>query len=290
MPAADDVVQHAQDALDRLYRSIEAADAPTIRDSLQPDVFVFTPTADGVLTSSDAVVADIDRWSQRVAQQKTALRLTSNRRVGGASPTASGAWIFDDLVAEAMSDGRVRCTVPIRLTALLVPNDGWRVAACYWSVPFPTQDEQDHVKHAGDLALGRALVDEVAEDAEPLVAALHDGLTEPSRLPALYSSREDHVTIGSVVDEVFLGPAGRAAWTEFVQYVSAFVPRGGVRAALASSDLAWLAANIDIGSPPTPYRFFYIWVHEEDGWQIVVSHDGVSRDPFMVGEAASDRH
>ena len=68
-----------------------------------------------------------------------------------------------------------------------------------------------------------------------------------------------------------------AAWAEFVGYVSDYTLRGPLRAALTTNDLGWLAANIDIGQPPTPYRFFYIWLHETDTWRIVISHDAVSR-------------
>jgi hypothetical protein len=54
-----------------------------------------------------------------------------------------------------------------------------------------------------------------------------------------------------------------------------------MRAALVAPDAGWSAANIDIGEPSTPYRFFYIWTREEAaGWRIVVSHDAVSRDPL----------
>jgi hypothetical protein len=110
-----------------------------------------------------------------------------------------------------------------------------------------------------------------------LAAALTGALQEPRLLPELYSTREDHATIGSVIDEVFVGPAGRAAWQEFVGYVSDYTLKGSLRAALTTNDLGWLAANIDIGQPPTPYRFFYIWLRETDTWRIVISHDAVSR-------------
>ena len=121
--------------------------------------------------------------------------------------------------------------------------------------------------------------------AAPYVAALIQALDEPRLLPGLYSTRQDHATIGSVVDEVFLGPAGKAAWQEFVGFVSSFILRGPVRAALVTEDLGWLAANIDIGQPPTPYRFFYIWLREPGDWRIAISHDSVSRslDPATLG-------
>src|SRR5205807_666545 len=83
--------------------------------------------------------------------------------------------------------------------------------------------------------------------------------------PELYSTGNDHVTIGSVTDEVFVGPAGRAAWEEFVQYVHAFTLRGDMRCELVTSDAGWLAANIDVGEHRTPYRFFYIWSRDEGG-------------------------
>jgi ketosteroid isomerase-like protein len=282
MPLADGATEQAPDVLDALYRAIESFDASPVLAALRPDVFVFSPTADGVLTSGDAVVRDLERWSRAVAHDGATLRLHSTRRVVGTSPSGQGSWVFDDLIAEARSNGMTLCSVPIRVTALLVSDDGWRIAAAYWSIPFPTQDDQDAVKHAGDLAPGNALDESVGEGAEELVAGLRRALAQPAGLPGLYSAREDHVTIGSVVEEVFLGGAGRAAWTEFVEYVTAFVPRGGMRAAVAGPDVAWLAANIDIGSPPTPYRFFYVWIHRDDSWEIVVSHDAVSRDPLAA--------
>src|SRR5439155_1626345 len=55
---------------------------------------------------------------------------------------------------------------------------------------------------------------------------------------------------------------------------------GAASAAVTGPDVGWLAANIEIGAPRTPYRFFYIWVRADDRWQIFVSHDAVSRNPW----------
>jgi len=133
------------------------------------------------------------------------------------------------------------------------------------------------VKAAGDLEPGAMLEDGVAAESQPLADALTAALADPRLLPDLYSPRDEHATIASVLDEVFLGPAGKAAWQQFVEVVSSFTLRGPLRGALVVDDLARLAANIDIGQPPTPYRFFYGWLREDDGWRIVVSHDAVSR-------------
>lgn len=273
--------------LDALYAAAEACDLAALRAALRPDVFVLTATDDGVLTSADAVADDITRWSTAAAAGGGALRLRATRRTVGVSASRRGAWVFDDLVAETARRDGATCSVAIRLTALLSSDDGWQVAAAYWSVPFPTQGEQDAVKHAGQLRPGRVLTDGIGEGTAKLAARLRDALAEPRQLPDLYSAGDDHVTVGSVVDEVFLGGEGRAAWSEFVQHVTTFVPRGGIRAALAAPDVAWLATNIDISNPPTPYRFFYIWALADAGWHIVVSHDAVSRDPVRAAATAS---
>jgi hypothetical protein len=186
-----------------------------------------------------------------------------------------------------MHGGIPSSAVFIRCTALLVLDGTWRIAAAYWSIPFESQAAQDAVKRSGDLEPGMELEAAVAPAARPLADALQRALNNPELLPGLYSTRSDHVTLGSVVDEVFLGAAGQGAWAEFVEHVSTFELRGAMRAALVAPDVGWLAANVDIGQPPTPYRFFYVWVDDEPGWRIVVSHDAVSRDPFRDTAAAS---
>ena len=190
-----------------------------------------------------------------------------------------GMSVFDQLTAQSMRGGTAECAVSIRLTTLLALDNDWRIAAAYWSVPFRTQADQDAVKRLGRLQPGRVLDEAVTDDAAHLVRALRSAIDEPRLLPDLYSTSDNQVTIGSVADEVFVGETGKAAWAEFVQYVTAFVPRGPMRAALAAPDIGWLAANIDVGHPSTPYRFFYVWTRESTGWRIVVSHDAVSRIP-----------
>lgn len=282
---ADDVApEHvAAGVLGALFRAAESGDRELPRSILRPDAFVLTPTADGVLTSADLVIEDLRRWFDGVAARDATLRLRSERPVVGASGSGRAIWAFAQVVAEVVRAGTVTCSVPIRLTALLARDQDWRIAAAYWSVPFPTQDEQDAVKRAGQLEPGRILDEAIDRDAESFVGALCAALAEPRLIPPLYSTRDDHVTIGSVVDEVFLGGAARAAWTEFVLHVTSFVPRGPMRAALVAPDAGWLAANIGVGQPPTPYRFFYIWIQEESEWRIAVSHDAVSRDPLDAG-------
>lgn len=269
--------------LETFYRAVESSDPERLRRLLRRDAIVFTPTADGVLTSTELVIADIQRWLDAVGARGGTLRLRSDSVLAGAAPSGQCLWVFDQLIAEEVHGDTVVCSVPIRLTALLALDEEWRMAAAYWSVPFRTQEVQDAVKHAGALEPGMPLDEAVAPDARPLVDALQAALDRPGLLPTLYSTRDDHVTIGSVVEEVFVGVAGRSAWEEFVQYVTEFARRGPMRAALVAPDAGWLAANVDIGKPATPYRFFYIWLQEESGWRIVVSHDAVSRDPLASG-------
>jgi hypothetical protein len=245
----DEARSSASGVLDLVYRTVESADEVTLRSCLTPDAFVLAPEAGGVLDSANAVVTD-----------------------------SGSGWVFDQLVVKLGAEGGVDRDLIVRVTALVVNGPtGLRVAAAYWSVPYETQDEQDAVKHAGRLRPGAELPEGVGVGAEALVELLVSALARPSTLPGLYSVGSGAVTIGSVVDEVFEGSTGRAAWQEFVQFVSAFAPRGPIRARLVTADLGWVAANIGIGEPPTPYRFFYVWHREGEDWRIVVSHDGVSR-------------
>jgi hypothetical protein len=244
-----------------LYAAIESDDDSAVSALLRPDAFVMTAAADGILLSADAVVADIKRWRDGCRLEI----VTSTIGTAG----ANARWVFDQLVVG---------DVPVRVTALIARDTTWRIAAAYWSIPYATQDEQDSVKAAGQLEPGVELTDQVTIDAHPLADALRAAIADPSLLPGLYSTADAHVTIGSVTDEVFIGNAGRAAWEDFVGHVRAFSLRGPMRGALVQPDTGWLAANIDIGEPATPYRFFYIWHHDRRGWRIVVSHDAVSRD------------
>jgi len=274
----------AAQSVDELYRAIERGDGGEMGDRFRADAFVFNPTAEGVLTSAQATVMDLIGWFDAVNARGTVLRLRIDSRRGGVNAEGTAAWLFDQLTAEVVDQGSVACSVAIRMTALMALADRWQVAAAYWSIPYDTQAEQDRVKAAGELPAGAGLPEGVAEVARPFVDALSSALARPDLLPQLYSDEDDHVTIGSVVDEVFLGAAGRAAWREFVRHVTEFKLRGPLRAELVVPDVGWLAANIEVGSPPTPYRFFYIWQFGLNGWQITVQHDAVSRDPLDAAD------
>jgi hypothetical protein len=273
----DEARSSASGVLDLVYRTVESADEVTLRSCLTPDAFVLAPEAGGVLDSANAVVADLASRARSLHDRGRTLQIEVAQRLVGVTDSGSG-WVFDQLVVKLGAEGGVDRDLIVRVTALVVNGPtGLRVAAAYWSVPYETQDEQDAVKHAGRLRPGAELPEGVGVGAEALVELLVSALARPSTLPGLYSVGSGAVTIGSVVDEVFEGSTGRAAWQEFVQFVSAFAPRGPIRARLVTADLGWVAANIGIGEPPTPYRFFYVWHREGEDWRIVVSHDGVSR-------------
>lgn len=263
--------------LDSVYQAVAAGELDEFARQLREDVFVCTPEADGVLLSREEVTGAAAEWFSSIRALPGGIRLEAETLASGQSPDGNAAWLFD-VVSIRVGEHEDVLPIRVRVTAVLTRTTGaWRVASCYWSLPFGTQAEQDAVKHAGRLDAGMLLPEGVDPPARPLETALVQALEEPRRLPDLYSVSPGHATIGSVVDEVFLGDAGRAAWREFVQYVSSFTLRGPVRAAQVNQDVAWLAANIDIGEPPTPYRFFYVWGREDGDWRIVISHDAVAR-------------
>lgn len=268
------VVREIRPVLTRLYAALAPYDEDELRAVLRDDAFVFSALADGVCVSADEVVADLRRWSESLAAAGATIEVTES--VSGSSPSGHGGWVFDRLSV---------CGTEIRVTALLVREESWRIAAAYWSVPYPTQEQQDQDKHDGRLEPGVELEESLTGEAPDLARSLAAALAAPASLPALLSDDFDHVSLGSVTAEVFVGMQGRAVWSEFVQFVTAFSLRGPVRGA-TYGDVGWLAANIQIGEPATPYRFFYVWARDDDGWHIRISHDAVSRDPLAAARAA----
>lgn len=265
--------------LDALYRAVEDGNSSAVRESLTPDAFVLGPEADAVFESADAAATSLTSRLRVISDSDQAIEIRTGHRVIGTADDGSG-WVFDQItVATRDAGGHLLRELSVRVTALVSHGQsGPRVAAAYWSVPYETQAEQDAVKNAGRLQPGNEFRPRVDDAAEPLVGLLVEALADPRQLPELYSSCPEHVSLGSVTDEVFEGAAGRDIWQQFVRHVSVFVPRGPFRAHLIAPGLGWVAANIGIGEPPTPYRFFYVWQLEDDGWRIVVSHDGVSRN------------
>jgi hypothetical protein len=122
---------------------------------LLDDVFVLTPTANGVLTSAAKVVADTRRWVDALTARGAILRLRSQELVAGTSPSGQTVWVFDQVIAEAVRDGAILCSVPVRLTALRALESDWSIASAYWSVPFPTQAEQDTTSSKENWSPGR---------------------------------------------------------------------------------------------------------------------------------------
>ncbi len=108
-----------------------------------------------------------------------------------------------------------------------------------------------------DAFLFTTQADDVAPELQAAADALAGAFTNLAALPELYSTRADAVVLGSAADELFFGPAAKAAWQKFIGYNPRMKFRGGLRAAL---------------------------VEPEVGWRIVVSHDSVSLEPAPAVE------
>jgi ketosteroid isomerase-like protein len=266
-----------------LHTAIEKKDILRMADLVVADVFVFGAAAEAISIGRDQFVTDLHSEFERVKEAQ--LRVLSPEIQVGLCDSGSSAWFLDRFVVNIVEDREIPRQIPIRVTGLLVRGSDWRLAAAFWSVPLRDNDYQYSLLEAGKIKSGVTLKDQVTPEAQPLAQSLAKVMTQPHSMPGLYSTHEDTFVIGSTVDEVFRGVEGKKWVQEIVNLPLKFAVRGGMRGAVTPDDqTAWVAAHIDLsGGFTVPYRFLYIWLREQDGWKIVLSHDAISIDPSNPG-------
>jgi ketosteroid isomerase-like protein len=266
-----------------LHEAIEHKEALRLGELAVPDVFVLGSAAEAVSIGRDQFVSHLQSQFEQAGE--ALLRVQSMQVEVGLCDSGRSAWFLDRFVIDILNKQEISPSFPIRLTGLLEYEQDWRLAAAYWSIPLRDNDYQYSLLEEGKIRAGVALEDQVAVGTQPLVQSLANVMAEPAAMPGLYSTQEDSFTIGSTVDEVFHGVDGKGWVQEIVQLPLKFAIRGGIRSGVSQDgSTAWMATHIDLsGGLTVPYRFFYAWLREKDGWRIVVSHDGVSIDPSNPG-------
>jgi ketosteroid isomerase-like protein len=266
-----------------IHEAIEHKDALRLGELVVPDVFIFGSAAEAVSIGRDQFVSHLCNDFAQTGE--AILRVQSPQIEVGLCESGESAWFLDRFVIDVMGGQEIPQGLPVRLTGLLVHEPDWRLAAGYWSIPVRDNDTQHTLLEDGKIRAGLALESQVSNEAQTLAQSLVAVMAEPACMPELYSRREDAYTIGSTVDEVFHAAEGRSWVQEIVQLPLGFAIRGGMRGAVAPDGCtAWMATHVDLsGGLTVPYRFFYVWLHEQNGWKIVISHDGVSIDPFNPG-------
>jgi ketosteroid isomerase-like protein len=263
--------------------AIEDKDLPRLVKLVVEDVFVYGSAAQAVYIGRDQFIASISAMFDQSAGAK--IRLQSAEIKVGVCPSGISAWFFDRFMVEIVKENGIKKSIPVRITGLMVLEQDWRLAAAYWSIPLRSNEYQYSLLRAGKIPAGIELKTQVAAEAQPLAQSILNAVAQPHSMPELYAIREDAVTVGSTVDEIFFAIEGKNFVSEIVQLPIKFSVRGGIRGAVSSDGLtAWIATHIDLsGSLTVPYRFFYVWVRENEGWKIVISHDAVSIDPCYPG-------
>ena len=267
----------------KLHNAVEHKDIKWFGEFSTPDVFVLGSAADAVFNDRTQFLQGLQGLFAKL-QDKDLLLHATETRVGICS-SGRTAWFLDRFNVDVPGDNDQPSSIPVRLTGLLVRDQDWHLSAASWSIPLRDNDYQYELLAAGKIPPGVAMQNRVSPAAQPLGEIIHKVMAQPSLMPSFYSTYPDTFTIGSTVDEVFFGPEGKNWVGEIVQLPLRFAVRGGIQAAVSPDGCtAWLAANIDLsGGLTVPYRFFYIWLLGQDGWQIVLSHDAVSIDPLDPG-------
>jgi len=261
------------------YTAIEHKDLLRMGELAVEDVFVLGSAAEAVSASREQFIAGLHSQYERV--KDTIVRIQSSDIHVGLCDSHRSAWFFDRFVIEVVRDQEIINSVPIRLTGLLIRDQVWKLASAFWSIPLRSNEYQYSLLQDGKIQAGIALEDHIPPEAQPLAQSLVKVMAQPHSMPELYATSEDTFVIGSRVDEVFFASQGKNWVEQIVLLPLKFAVRGGIRAAAAPDGCtAWMATNIDLsGGLTVSYRFFYIWLHEQGEWKIVLSHDAVSIDP-----------
>ena len=265
-----------------IHSAITHKNAQHLSELVVDDVFMFGATANAVSVGKSQLVTEFQSYFEQTKDVQ--FHIESAETKIGLCHSGKSAWFFDQFVI-GFADKEKERDIRIRFTGLLTLDSNWRFAAGYWSIPLRSNEYQYSLLQNGKIPFGMALDSQVSSEAQALAQSLGESMQQPSLMPELYSIRDDAFTIGSTVDEVFFAADGK----DFVQQITGlplkFAMRGGAHGkVLADGCTAWMATHMDIvGGITMPYRFFYIWVREQDGWKIVVSHDAVSIDPFNSG-------
>lgn len=266
----------------QFYSAIVRKDTRGLGDLVANDIFVLGSGAKDV---SIGRIEFISKLHDQLWQMKDDLRVKVTQERVGISDSGRSAWFFASFVLEVVRDEKISRSIPIRVTGLCVQRQDWLLAAAYWSIPLRGNEYQYSLLKEGKISAGVALGEHISLEAQPLAQLLSQAVAQPLTMSELYSTGADAITVGSTVDEILLADAGKNFVGEIVQLPLKFTIRGGIRAALAPDNrTAWMATNIDLsGGLTTPYRFFYVWQREQDGWKIVVSHDAVVIDAQSPG-------
>lgn len=266
-----------------IHTAIENKDTQSLNKLALGGVFVLGAAAQDVSIGKNQCLANLRSYFEQ--SKDVEFHVQSSMPRVGLCDSRRSAWIADQFVVDIVVNGEITRSIPIRLTGLLVQDQDWRLSATYWSIPLRNNEYQHALLHDGKIQSGFPLDDQVAPKVHLIAQSLAKVMTNPISMSELYSVREDSITIGSTIDEVFLAADGKNWVREITELPLKFALRGGVRGGVSPDGCtAWIATHVDIvGGITMPYRFFYIWLREQDGWKIVVSHDAVSIDPFNSG-------
>jgi ketosteroid isomerase-like protein len=265
--------------LQEFHSAIAHKNAQRLSELVVDDVFMFGAAANAVSVGESQLIMEFHSYFEQAKDIQ--FHIQSSETKIGLSDSGQSAWFFNQFFIN-VAGKKKECDVPIRFTGLLTLDSDWRLAAGYWSIPLRSNEYQYSLLQDVKIPLGIVLDSQVSPEAEALAQRLAESMQQPSLMPELYSTRDDAFTIGSTVDEVFFAADGK----DFVQQITGlplkFAIRGGVHGKVSADGCtAWMGTHIDIvGEITMPYRFFYVWLLEQGKWEIVVSHDAVSVDPF----------
>jgi ketosteroid isomerase-like protein len=119
------------------YAAIERQDLRRIRELVEANVFVFGAAAEAVSIGQEQFVTSLRTPFER--GMKVQLHRRAAQVQVGLCASGRSAWFFDQMELEIVDGRNNPRRIPIRITALLVQQGGWRLVAAFLVDPAEQQ-------------------------------------------------------------------------------------------------------------------------------------------------------
>lgn len=199
-----DPIDGAREAMDRLYKAVEAGDADQLETLFTDDALVFGLGPSDTWQGGTAIVDRARQALLPIGLAGDEVKLDESHLVVGLTAGDYSAWVFDLPKVTTTHKGKAEVWLP-RLTAHLErEGDRWRIDALHISLAVP--DSLVFAPDAAKKLLSAAdVTNDRSPDSEQVIGLVRRSLEDYGVKIDRTSERAEFVQLGTSAAEVFIG-------------------------------------------------------------------------------------